>query len=178
MVVVLRKRMLKTSVIAAVALAACGWSATGCGGPSFVGTATVDKRSYVRGSNVKVLVQVPKGAVGTYLRIQRWTRSGWREAANFNPKENCPVMKQREGGGYKFVTTRSPRCRRVKGSWLVYWQGTVAQQCRSQLPVLPGRYRICVVRYARRCQVREGVFGFERPRGASKFICTKSFRIR
>ena len=96
---------------------------SGCSGAAFVGKVSVEKRTINRGNSVKVLIQVPNGAVGTYLRIQRWSAGRWRQVAIYNPRENCPVMKEREGGGYKFVTTRSHMCRQVKGSWLVHWQG-------------------------------------------------------
>lgn len=161
-----------------VFLAFAGLQMAACSGPSYAGRISVEKPVYSRSKDVAVTISVPKGSVGTHLRIQRMTSQGWKEVATFNPKLECPVMKERQGGGYTFVTQRSPMCRQVEGKWEVIWKETTGKQCGGFLAVLPGKYRICVALFARRCQVWKGVYGFERPRGASTFICTAPFLIK
>lgn len=144
-----------------------------------VGKVRVPKTNYGKGESVRVLIEVPDGAVGTHVRLQKKVGGEWKEVANYNPEKKCPVMEEREEGGYKFVSKRSPMCRRVKDTWSVLWQNMVSKQCQDGAgPVGPGVYRICVARFAKKCQVREGSFGFERPRGASKFICSQPFTVK
>jgi hypothetical protein len=165
-------------ILAIVCGVGIGWA--GCNGAaSLHGSVKVPKQSYGRGSNVRVLISVPNGAVGTHIRIQKKIGNTWKEVADYNPEKKCPEMEERAGGGYRFVTKRSPRCRHVEGSWTLTWSQMTSKQCQDSAgPVSPGVYRICVARFAKKCQVREGSFGFERPRGASKFICSQPFTVR
>ena len=167
-----------TRLMSALLLTALGGVFVGCGGgPSLVGRVEVPKSSYTKGQNVRLKV-VAKGAVGTHLRIQKKVGTSWKEIATYNPKKNCPVTEERAGGGYKFITKRSPMCRQVEGSWVVFWQNMTFRQCVKPEPVDPGVYRVCVARFAKKCLIREGMFGFERPRGASQFICSKPFTVK
>ena len=142
------------------------------------GTVSVNASAYKRGESVRVAVTLKNGSVGTYLRIQRLVGGRWREVAVYNPKQECPQMLERPEGGYKFVTKRSAMCRLLQGTWVVFWQQMVRKQCTKPEPVPPGRYRICVAQFVKKCAAREGPYGFERPRGASFFICSKPFDVR
>ncbi len=142
------------------------------------GTVRVDASSYRRGQNVRVTVLVKNGSIGTYLRIQRDEGGRWREVAVYNPRQECPQMLERPEGGYRFVTKRSPMCRLLQGKWVVLWEQMMRKQCTKAVPVPPGRYRICVTQFSKRCQAREGPYGFERPRGPSEFICSRPFVVR
>ena len=171
--------LLSTRLMTVLQATALGVLFLGCSTkPELVGRVEVPRRSYAKGQNVRVRVEVPKGAVGTHLRIQKKVGNAWKEIATYNPKKNCPVTEEQPGGGYKFITKRSPMCRKVEGSWVVFWQGMTFRQCVKPEPVDPGVYRVCVARFAKKCLVREGMFGFERPRGASQFICSKPFTVK
>ncbi len=152
---------------------------TGCGAAHGVkGTVSVDASKYRRGQSVRVTVNVARGSVGSFLRIQRFAGGKWREVAAYNPRKECPVMEERPEGGYRFVTKRSPMCRLLQGDWVVVWSEMVRRQCVKAAPVAPGRYRVCVALFDKRCQAREGPWGFERPRGSSRFICSAPFVVR
>ncbi len=154
-------------------------AASGCAAAGGVkGTVSVDSAQYHRGQSVRVTVSLAKGSVGSFLRIQRFTGGKWREVAVYNPRKECPVMEERAEGGYRFVTKRSPMCRLLEGNWVVVWSQMVKRQCTKPEAVEPGRYRVCVAQFDKRCIARDGPWGFERPRGSSRFICSAPFTIR
>ena len=141
-------------------------------------TVQVDAASYRRGQNVRVTIRAKRASIGTYLRIQRREGGRWREVAVYNPKQQCPEMLERPEGGYRFVTKRSAMCRLLEGTWVVIWEQMIRRQCTKPVPVAPGTYRICVAQFQKRCLVREGPYGFERPKGPSEFVCSRPFQVR
>jgi len=152
----------------------------GCGsaGGSRV-TVVTDARAYHRGQDVRVVVTLAKGSVGMFLQMQKRVGNRWQKVAMFNPKKQCPVMQERTEGGYRFLTKRSAMCRLLQGSWAVLWPQMTQRQCVKPSSVAPGTYRICAVRFTKRCLAREGPYGFELPRGGARRLgCSAPFAVR